>query len=231
MPFHEGRSAGRSTTRLIQWLGELPKPVGLMASNDDFALSISELCRIHGIQVPEEVAILGVDNDEVICELSSPPLSSISISTQRAGYEAAELLDRLMHGKPSGQMVVVRPSHVVGRQSTDFTAVDDLEVAAALRFIRQNSHRIIQVSDVAKAVSLSRRSLSDRFMQRLGHTIAAEINRRRVDQIMRLLATSQRSIAEIADDMGYFSDKHIARYFHRQTGMTPRAYRRKFGPR
>jgi len=124
---------------------------------------------------------------------------------------------------------MARPSHVVRRQSTDVTAVADAEVAGALRFIRDNARRVIQVADVARAVSLSRRTLADRFRQHLGRTIGDEINRRRVEEITRLLATTSRSVAQIAEDIGYFSDRHIARYFRRQTGLTPRAYRQRHG--
>ncbi len=231
VPFHATRrAAARGELALGRWLRELPKPVGLMVCNDEFALSISELCRADQLRVPEQVAIIGVDNDEVICELSSPPLSSVAISTQRAGYEAARLLDGLMRKQSSARTVIARASRVVGRRSTDMTAVDDPEVAKALHFIRQNPHRIIQVGDVVRATSLSRRSLADRFARTLGRSISDQINRRRVEQIMRVLTTTNRSIAQIAEDIGYFSDKHIARYFCRQTGMTPRAYRKKHGP-
>jgi LacI family transcriptional regulator len=224
------RTVAREEPALVRWLRELPKPVGLMVCNDELALSISELCRIHELQVPEQIAIIGVDNDEVICELSNPPLSSIAISTQQAGYEAARLLDRLMQQKTASRTVTVAASHVVRRQSTDMTAVDDSEVAKAMTFIQQNSHRIIQVNDVAKATGLSRRSLSDRFMASFGQSISDQIHRRRVEQIMTILTTTNRSVAQIADDIGYSSDKHIARYFRRQTGITPRAYRKKHGP-
>lgn len=230
VPFHATRAlAGQRAQGLVKWLRRLPKPVGLMASNDEFALSMSDLCRIHDIQVPDQVALVGVDNDEVICELSSPPLSSVAVSAERAGYEAAELLDRMMRGRRGERIVMARPSHVVPRQSTDLTAVGDAEVAKALRFIRENAHRVIQVDEVARATSLSRRSLADRFAAHLGRTIGDEINRRRVEEITRLLATTHRSVAQIAEDIGYFSDRHIARYFHRQTGLTPREYRRRHG--
>ena len=224
------RAAARGELALGRWLRELPKPVGLMVCNDEFALSISELCRVQQLSVPDQVAIIGVDNDEVICELSSPPLSSIAISTQHAGYEAAQQLDRLMRRRSAGRVVIARPSHVVRRQSTDLTAVDDPEVAKALHFIRENAHRIIQVGDVAKAASLSRRSLAGRLTRSLGCSISDQINRRRVEHIAHLLVTTNRSVAQIAEDIGYFSDKHIARYFRRQTGMTPRAYRTMHGP-
>ena len=265
VPFQANRrTVAREEPALVRWLRELPKPVGLMVCNDEFALSISELCRIYELRVPEQIAIIGVDNDEVICELSNPPLSSIAISTQQAGYEAARLLDRLMQRKTTSSLlkkgtgselastnaaedrgrkvpvplfqqaanrtVTVAASHVVRRQSTDMTAVDDLEVVKAMTFIQQNAHRIIQVNDVSKATSLSRRSLSDRFMASFGQSISDQIHRRRVEQIMNILTTTNRSVAQIADDIGYSSDKHIARYFRRQTGMTPRAYRKKHGP-
>jgi LacI family transcriptional regulator len=229
-PFQANRRAVvRAEAALVQWLRDLPKPVGLMVCNDEFALSISELCRIHELHVPEQIAILGVDNDEVICELSNPPLSSIAIAAQQAGYEAARLLDQLMRGESSGRDVIAQASHVVSRQSTDMTAIDDPEVAKAMTFIHQNSHRIVQVNDVVKATSLSRRGLADRFNQSIGHSISDQIHRRRVEYIMNRLATTHQSIAQIADDIGYSSDKHIARYFYRQTGLTPRAYRQKHG--
>jgi LacI family transcriptional regulator len=230
VPFHPTRAlAGQRARDLVRWLRRLPKPVGLMAANDEFALSISDLCRIHKLQVPDQVALVGVDNDEVICELSNPPLTSVAVSAQRAGFEAAALLDRMMRGRRAERVVMARPSHVVRRQSTDVTAVADAEVAGALRFIRDNARRVIQVADVARAVSLSRRTLADRFRQHLGRTIGDEINRRRVEEITRLLATTSRSVAQIAEDIGYFSDRHIARYFRRQTGLTPRAYRQRHG--
>lgn len=231
VPFSSGRDAAvRLARRLVEWLRRLPKPVGLMACNDEFALSIADLCRTHGIQIPDQVALVGVDNDEVICELSSPPLSSVEVSVQRAGYEAAALLDRMMRGRRSGRIVMARPSGVVRRQSTDLTAVGDPAVARALRFIRESSRRIIGVDDVARAAALSRRSLADRFRQHLGRTIGDEIDRRRVEEIARQLLTTNRPVADIAEDIGYSSDKHIARYFHRQTGLTPREYRRRHGP-
>ncbi|NUQ62620.1 MAG: DNA-binding transcriptional regulator [Pirellulales bacterium] len=222
-------SAGRGAAALLRWLRGLPKPAGLMACNDEFALSISELCQAHDIPVPDEVALVGVDNDEIVCELSSPPLSSVAVSAERAGYEAAELLDEMMRGQGADRVVKAQASHLVRRRSTDVTAVEDIEVAKALRFIRDNSHRVLQVDDVARVTSLSRRSLADRFRQQLGRTIGDEINHRRVEQITRLLATTDRSVADIAQEIGYFSDKHIARYFHRHTGLTPSQYRQQHG--
>lgn len=229
VPFQSTPDAATSALALAGWLKVLPKPVGLTACNDEFALSISDLCRINGIPIPGDVALIGVDNDEVICELSSPPLSSVAISAQRAGYEAAALLDQLMRGQAAGHLVTALPSGVVRRQSTDLMAVSDARVARALRFIQENSRRVIGMEEVARAASLSRRALGDLFREHLGRTVGDEIHRRRVESIARLLVATDRSVAQIAQDIGYGSEKHIARYFHRRTGLTPREYRRRHG--
>jgi LacI family transcriptional regulator len=201
-----------------------------MACNDELALWVSELCHTHVLRVPEQVAILGCDNDELICEQSSPPLSSIEIATPRAGYEAAEFLDNLLRGTAAAPTIVAQPIRVVGRQSTDCTAIADQEVAEAVHFIRENSGHLLRVKDVAKACSISRRTLADRFLQSLGHTVTEEIHRRRVEHIKLLLTATNRSIVQIAKQLGYFTDRHFARYFHRQVGMTPREYRKRYGP-
>jgi LacI family transcriptional regulator len=213
---------------MVRWLKLLPKPVGIMACNDEFARLLSELCRVHGLRVPEDVALIGVDNDELICELSSPPLSSVGFATERAGYEAAALLDALMAGKEiQGDNIVVHAGHLVARQSTDLLAMEDEEVVKALRFIRENGHRLIQVHQVVEATLLSYRTLHDRFRQALGHSLVREINRRRAAHIAKMLATTNDSIYRIAQSIGYEAAGHMARFFHREMGMTPRAYRNR----
>ncbi|HEX2970873.1 MAG TPA: XylR family transcriptional regulator, partial [Tepidisphaeraceae bacterium] len=132
-------------TALARWLRELPKPVGLMACNDDLATKVLDACLLAELPVPDEVAIIGVDNDELVCELSDPPLSSVALDLERAGYEAAALLDELMSGRAQGyHEVLVKPRWVVSRRSTDVVAQDDRVVAAALRFIQDNALRPIQ---------------------------------------------------------------------------------------
>ena len=228
--FRASRLGSGGEKALVAWLERLPKPVGLMACNDEFALSIRELCRIHDLQVPEQVAILGVDNDEMICEQTSPPLSSIELSVERAGYEAADLLDRMLRGEPTAQRIVAEPLRVVARPSTDWTVIEDREVAAAIHFVRQNSKRVLQVKQVVKACGISRRNLADRFLRIVGRTIADEIHFRRVEHIKLMLTETNQSISQIAKDLGYIHDRHFARYFHRQTGITPRVYRKRYGP-
>jgi len=215
---------------MADWLMSLPKPIGLMSCNDDRGQNVAEICKIVGLYVPDEIAIVGVENDEVVCGLSDPPLSSIPLNAERAGYEAAELLDRLMSGeKMAGQRIIDHPTHVVTRQSTDILAIEDREVLEAVRFIRQHSKEPIQVTDVVLASSLSRRVLEQRFRRVLGRSVLSEIRRVRIELVAQMLVSTTMSIAQIALDLGYTGVDHIARYFKREKGMTPLAYRKKYG--
>lgn len=229
----------RGEAALVRWLLALPKPVGVMACNDEFARCLSELCRIHGLRVPDQVALIGVDNDESICELTSPPLSSVSFATEQAGYDAAALLDALMAGErpPGGrlprrgrkerkwQSILVRAGRVVVRPSTDLLAVRDEEVAKALRFIRRNSHRLLQVNDAVDATLLTHRTLHNRFRRVVGHSLLQEINRRRATHIADMLTTTNDSVYRIARAIGYETAGHMSRFFRREMGVTPREYR------
>ena len=217
-------------TLMADWLSSLPKPVGLMTCADHRSQHVTEACRIAGIHVPEEIAILGVDNDELVCDLSDPPLSSIMLDTERAGYEAAQLLDKLMSGeeKMNDQTIFIRPLHVVTRQSTDILAIEDREVAEAVRFIRRYSKKAIQVSDVVDAVALSRRALERRFRMMLGRSVHDEIKRVRVEQIARMLLEADLPVSKIALDFGFPGVEQMARYFRREKGISPQAYRKRY---
>lgn len=216
---------------LANWLNVLPRPVGIMTCNDEHGRHAAEACKIAGLQVPEQVAIVGVDNDELFCTLSDPPLSSIALNTRKAGYEAAALLDRLMTGrkKMAEQKIIVRPLHVVTRQSTNVLAIEERDVAEAIRFIRQNANRPIQVSDAVGAAAVSRRVLEKHFRKVIGRSIYSEINRQRIGHVARMLVETDRSISQIALSLGYPSVKHIARSFRRERGMCPLAYRKQYG--
>ena len=214
--------------QLAHWLSALPKPAGLMACNDDRARMLAEICRMQRIRVPDDIAILGVDNDEQVCRSANPPLSSIALATERGGYEAAALLASLMAGRtPPARVITVYPTHTVPRQSTDVLAIEDPALVRALRFIRQNGNRNLRVIDLTVAAGLSRRALQDRFKRHLGRTPLDEIHRCRVDHLARLLAETNMTVGEIAAASGFEVDAHVARFFSRQTGMTPLAYRRK----
>jgi len=219
----------KEQNRLAAWLEALPKPVGIMTCCDYRGQQVMEACKLARIQVPEEAAVLGVDNDEVICNLFLPPLSSIDIDFEKAGYDAAELLDRLMAGEMmKSQKIIALPSLIETRQSTDIFAMQDVEVAKAVRYIREHAREMIQVPDVIEATTLSRRCLLDRFHRVLGRSIHEEITRVRIDKISRLLLETNQSIAQIAIKLGYTGDDHLARYFKNETGMTPLAFRKQF---
>lgn len=217
---------------IVEWLRSLPKPVAVMCCNDDRALQVVEACKQANYDVPDRVAVLGVDNDVLVCDLADPPISSIALNTESAGYEAARLLDRLMKGEPMvGQTIGVSPTHIATRMSTDVLAVSDPEVSAALQFIRRNPTRLIQVNDVVEATNVSRRVLEKRFKAILRRSVHQEIRHVRVGHIIQLLIGTDMSITEIAMHGGFDGVEHIARYFRKETGMSLRDYRKKHAPR
>lgn len=226
-----GPSAWEDERRfLADWLHSLPRPVGLMAGNDDRGEQVVEACKIAGLRVPDEVAIVGADNDDLVCDLSDPPMSSVAVNFERAGFEAAEALDRLMHRQRVPQpKIVVRATHVVTRRSTDILAVDDPGLATALRYIRENARTPLSVPQVARAAGVSRRVLEKRFQRHLRRSALAEIRRVRVAQLCHLLTATNQPISEIAFTLGFGGPEHLARYFRRELRMTPLAYRRRHG--
>jgi LacI family transcriptional regulator len=227
---HPVESWQQEISHLSAWLKSLPRPVGLMACNDDRAHQVAEVCKTSGLMVPEDIAIIGADNDELVCGLASPPLSSIAINFEQAGFEAAGHLDKLLSGeKRECQTIPVLPSHVVSRHSTDILALEDEKIVLALRFIRENRREAIQVADVAKAVCLSRRVLEKRFRAVLGRSVMREIRRVRTDDIARLLVEEHLSILQIALRTGFGGVEHFARYFRQEKGMSPLAFRKKHG--
>jgi len=219
---------------LADWLRSLPKPTALLACNDDRSKQVLAACKVADLKVPDEVAILGVDNDDLVCELEYPQLSSIALSVEAAGYAAASLLDELMterRTRRAKERIVVSPLYIVERQSTDVLATGDREVAAGLRFIREHVTLGIQVGDVAEASALSRRALQQRFRRVLGRSVHDEIKRSRIDHMARLLVTTNRSIGEIARSLQCTEVKNIARYFRQRTGLTPTRYRKRHSAR
>ena len=215
---------------MAKWLQSLPKPVGVMASNDDRAQQVIEACKIENLHVPEQVSVLGVDDDEFVCDLTGPPLSSVFLNNEKAGFEASRLLQKMMGDKDfPKQEIIVTPTHIVTRQSTDILAIDDPHVAMAIRYIRQHSKELIQVSDVVNVVSLGRRTLEQRFNKIIGRSIFNEITRCRINKISQALIESNKSISEVALDFGYPDEAHISRYFKRTQGVTPLEYRKQYG--
>jgi LacI family transcriptional regulator len=211
---------------LAAWLDSLPKPAGLMACNDDCAQQVVEACKLAGLRVPDQVGVLGADNDEVVCGLTDPPLSSVTINFERAGYDAARALDKLMHGARGvpPRIVAVAP-HIVTRRSTDFVATDDVHLARALQFVRDRGRTGISVDEVARAAGLSRRALEKHFRATLGRSILEEIRRVRTDHIARLLVETDLPVAAIAQILGFSDAHHFSRYFRSAKLMSPLRYR------
>ena len=221
------RQWDREQTILEDWLRGLPKPLGLMACNDDRGRQVMEACRGAGLQVPEQAAVVGVDNDELLCELADPPLSSVALGAERGGFEAATLLAGLMSRRIRKPRHIVTPAlRVVTRQSTDVTLLEDTEVAQALRYIRENATEQPGVDEVAYAVAISRRSLEIRFKKAMGRTVHDEIRRVRLDRAMRLLVETNLPLAGIAAASGFNTSSYLAQIFKRESGMTPAQYRR-----
>ncbi len=215
---------------MMQWLLQLPRPIGLMACIDERAQNVIEACRQVDIKIPEEVAIVGGDNDELICELSNPQLSSVRVDGMQAGYEAAALLDRLMQGEtPKVTTVPVHATGVVVRHSTDILAVNDKEVAEALQFIRASLSSPIQVADVAGHCALTRQGLNKKFKKTLGRSIHQEIALVRIQQIKRLLLETNMTISDIARTVGRMELKQLSRFFKKYTDLSPLQYRRRHG--
>jgi LacI family transcriptional regulator len=216
--------------RIASWASTLTKPVGLMACNDFRALQLLSACRLAGVAVPEEAAVIGVGADEVACELSNPPLSSITLNAWRMGYEAAALLDKLMKGKAVPRTeLLIPPVDVSVRRSTDVTAIDDPVVAKAVRFIREHACDGINVETVLQHMGVSRTWLQARFravVQRSVHDILIET---RMARVKELLAETAMPLEKIAERCGFQHTEYMSSTLKQRTGWTPAKYRREFG--
>lgn len=213
---------------LERWLRKLPKPVGLMAAYDILGQQVLEACRRIELAVPDEIAVVGVDNDELLCELSEPPLSSVIPNPRRTGYEAARLLDRMMAGeKVPPDALHIEPVGVAVRQSSDVLAIEDRQISTAVRFIREHGCDGINVEDVLRLVPLSRRVLESRFRRLVGRTPHDEIIRVRLDRAKELLTVSDLPLTTIADRSGFRHVEYMSVVFKRETGTSPSLYRRR----
>lgn len=214
--------------RLIEWVSSLPKPVGIMACYDIKAQQLLDTCREIDVSVPEEVAVVGVDNDELLCNLSTPPLSSVIPDTHRTGYEAARLLDRLMAGeKIPAEAHLIEPLGIATRQSSDVLAIEDRQIAAAVRFIREHACDGINVKDVLRIVPLSRRVLEARFRKIMGHTPHEAIVKHRLNRVRQLLRETELPLAEIAQRAGFEHVEYLSVTFKRHFGVPPGRFRQQ----
>ena len=235
IPRHDSTRWSLLQEELEAWLAALPKPVGIMACDDVRARHVLEACRSQGLRVPHDVAVIGVDDDEFVCELCDPPLSSVAQAARRVGHEAARLLDRLMRpmevgaqATPEGPVpprTVVPPVGVVGRRSTDTLAVADPVVAAALRMIRERAPEGLGVAEVVKASQLSRWQLEDRFRRVVGRSIHHDILQVRLTEAHRLITTTDLPLKLIASRSGFPSVAYMTTVFGRHFNATPAALR------
>lgn len=213
---------------LVDWIKSLPHPVALMACDDTQGNRIMEVCRVLGIHIPEEISVLGVDNDEIICSLSEPPLSSVSLNIAKGGYEAARLIDKLMQDKESAyEDVIIQPVTIVNRLSTDIYATDNPAILAALRYIHQNLANKINVEDIVKQVPLSRRLLEVRFRQVTGQSIYQYVSDLRMERFSQLLLAGNEPIADLAMQVGLSDFKNLSRQFKSWKGCTPIEFRKR----
>ncbi|WP_428937264.1 substrate-binding domain-containing protein [Fontivita pretiosa] len=220
------RAWERRQTQLANWVRKLPKPIGVMTCTDLLGQQFLEACSRADVAVPEQVAVIGADNDELICAVSIPPLSSVIINDLQRGYQAAALLDRLMAGLPPPQEpVYIEPAGVVARASTDILAIADQAVVAALRFIRDHACEPIGVNDVVQHVPMSRRMLERRFHRAVGRSIHDEIVRVRLNRAVELLCATELKLETIAARTGFNTASYMGAVFRRLLGMTPGCYR------
>ncbi len=211
-----------------QWISALPKPVGIVACNDTRARHAVEMCMACGLDVPRDVCVIGIDNDDVVCELSSPTLSSIDPNAEAIGFKAAQVLDDMMHGQAGPpEPILVPPLGVEHRGSTNLEAFEHDELNEAIRYIRTHNDRGINVGSVVKHVGRSRSTLERRFRDQLGCTIHEYIHRHRMEHVKRLLLETNYPAAQIAEMTGFGTSSYFGAMFRKHTGMTPGQFRRR----
>ncbi len=215
-------------SKLVRWLSRQPKPLALFAGNDITAMLVSYACRAVKLKVPADVAIVGVDNDELWCGTMRPRLSSVAVPWRHIGYLAAQWLDRLMLGEVIDQphVIQVKPGDIVTRQSSDFTAVNDPDLKDALVYLRQHACRPVSVDDILEAVPISRRRLERLFSRHIGHSPFHEIRRLQIERARRLLVHTELSMPQIAVNSGLNPD-NFSKIFRQHTGLSPREYRKQ----
>ena len=215
--------------QLGEWLADLPKPIALLAVNDYRACLVVEQCQRMGIHIPQQIALLGVDDDNVICEHCHPSLSSVSRNGRQVGYQAATLLGSLINGAPPPQSdILVTPGIVIQRDSTHITAIENPHVAAAVQLIHDNLGRSFGVNNLLRELGISRRFLERHFRQELGCSPHEYLTQQRIEKAKRLLLRrTDLSIHEIATACGQADPRNFRRSFQRLTGMLPSEYRER----
>lgn len=217
---------------MLHWLRGLPKPAAILAGDDRMGLCVTQTCLLGGLHVPEEVAVLGVNDEDTYCEISLPTMSSVDIPWEQIGRAGAALLDQLIRGEtPAARSVVLAPLGVITRGSTEIMAISDVEVAQVVGYIRSHAHEPLSVKQILQMFPVGRRSLEQRFRQVLGRTLLEEIHRVRVERAKEQLVHSRQRVQDIARETGFSGPLHLHRVFMRAVGMTPAAYRKRYSAR
>lgn len=211
---------------LAQWLRQLPKPVALFCCDDERALFVSETCKMFNISIPEEISLLGVDNDELMCSISDPPISSIPLLVEEGGYAMAKLLEQQIAGKDNNAFnLKVMPGEIIERRSTDRYNIRDASILKVVKYINENYTTELDTGKLLKLVPLSRRNLETKFHRTMGISIYQYILDRRCDRLAHLLADTSMELAEAAHEAGFSSYSNLSRIFKKRKGLTPSEYR------
>jgi LacI family transcriptional regulator len=225
----KGTANPQRTNDFPAWVRKLQRPIGVFASSDILGLHFLAICKSLNVAVPKEAAVLGVGNDDLLCKIANPPLTSIALATQRIGFDGAKLLALLMDGKTLPQKtILIPPAGVIPRQSSALHSILDADVAAAVSYIALHAKDHLHVIDVLRNVHVSRASLDQRFMKVLGRTPASEIRRAQIDLARMVLSETQEQMPQVALSAGFLNAKQLTATFHHEVGITPTAYRRQF---
>ena len=223
---HTGLEVAGRPSRLIDWLKAVPKPVGVLTWAAIQGRSVIDACRRAAVFVPEDVAVLSGVDDPLLCDVSQPQLSAVSVNPEQIGETAAELLHLLMNRRPLPPLPIrIPPLGIITRQSTDTLAIDNPDLVQAIGFIREHAMKPIHVDDVLRAVPMSRRSLERSFQETLGRSPAMEIRRVRIERAKQLLATTDLPIPKVARASGFGTGEYLATLFRQVAGVTPLKYR------
>jgi LacI family transcriptional regulator len=218
--------------RLVRWLESLPKPVGIFATNDQLAVRLLDACRRAAIAVPEEVAVVGCENEETLCEFASPALTSVRFDGRTVGWKAAERLDRLMRGeRDDGRPILVPPKGIAVRASSDEFVIEDPVVLRAARLIRERAFAGLGVAELCDELGVSRSTLERRMKAALGRTPKDELLRVRFREVNRLLRATDFTIEVIAEQTGFTHAHYLQTAYRERFGMTPGEFRREGEPR
>lgn len=224
-----GDQWSKSHIHLDDWLLSLPKPLALFACDDYFALQVSEICKINNIRIPDEISLLGVDNDELICNLSDPPISSIVLELEKGGYETGRLIDKLVKKEKVGQFnIVINPVRVEVRLSTEKYDISSKYILEVVKYIEDNFKSDISIDELSHLVPLSRRNLEVKFKNDLGTSIYQFILNCRVEHLAYLLLTTERSLYDLAYEVGFKDCKNVSRVFKKFKSDSPNEYRQKY---